>query len=88
MTYAYTTTAHHFDHCEVRSVHRKWFTSDEVEVSLERFESGGRRGDEIDFHLDKLHAKRLCKELLNIIGNDSAFHKELESMMHTQRMPE
>jgi hypothetical protein len=88
MTYAYTTTAHHFGQCEVNSVHRKWTASDEVEICFERRESGGKRGDEITLHISKSHAKRLCKGLLNIIDNDAGFHKELEDMMKVQRMPE
>jgi hypothetical protein len=83
----YTTTAHHFGQCELLSVHRKWPRHTDIELAIERHESG-RRGDQATFHLDKSNAKRLCAGLLSIIGNDSEFHKELEQMMRVQRTPE
>lgn len=85
---SYTTTGHHFDEVNVQSVHRKWPHRDEVAVLLEANVTGGRHGDEITFHCSSLNAKRLCKDLLNIIGNDSAFHQELDQMMRVQRTPE
>lgn len=85
MTHAYTTTTHHFERCETKSVHRRWPQRDEVAVLLERWESGGRRGDEVTFHLDPTGAKKLCRGLLNIIGNDSEFHRDLERLMRLQR---
>ncbi len=88
MTFPYTTISHHFGDCTVESVHRKWVPRDEVQIHLERRSSGGRRGDEVDFHVSSSDAKTLCKGLLNIIGNDNAFHGELEHMMQVQRTPE
>jgi hypothetical protein len=82
-----TTTAYHFGRCQTLSTHRKSPTSNYVEIHFECWGTSDQ-GDQVTLHLDGLSAQQLCKVLLNIIGNDSSFHKELEQQMKIQRSPE